>query len=78
MDSKYERLPGLCHYCGMLNHEIWECIAKGKDVREGYTKENSYRPRLMAASSFRRGYKWKERDEGPRNDGAWRMRCLAD
>lgn len=64
VDYKYERLPCLCHYCGMLDHEIRECPSKSKDVMEGCIKENSYGPWMAAASSFRRGYKWMERNEG--------------
>lgn len=64
VDYKYERLPVLCHYCGMLDHEIRECPSKSKDVLEGCVKEVSYGSWMAAAPSFRRGYKWKERDQG--------------
>ncbi|KAH7841895.1 hypothetical protein Vadar_013209 [Vaccinium darrowii] len=70
VDYKYERLPLFCHYCGLIDHEIQECSVKSKDVMEGYVKENSYGPWMAAASSFRRGYKWKERDQG--NQRRWR------
>lgn len=59
VDYKYERLPAFCHYCGMLDHDVRDCMVKSKDVVAGVTKENAYGAWLAASQSFRRGYKWK-------------------
>ncbi|XP_058180206.1 uncharacterized protein At4g02000-like [Rhododendron vialii] len=59
VDYKYERLPGLCHYCGMLDHDIRECTTRNKDVLEDCIKGNAYGPWMTATPSFRKGYRWK-------------------
>ncbi|KAH7848205.1 hypothetical protein Vadar_030754 [Vaccinium darrowii] len=69
VDYKYERLPILCHYCGMLDHEIRECPSKSKDVLEGCVKKVSYGSWMAATPSFWRGYKWKDNQGSQRRWG---------
>ncbi|KAG5557827.1 hypothetical protein RHGRI_007912 [Rhododendron griersonianum] len=59
VDYKYERLLAFCHYCGMLDHDVRDCMVKSKDVVAGVTKENAYGAWLAASQGFQRGYKWK-------------------
>ncbi|KAF7152056.1 hypothetical protein RHSIM_Rhsim01G0174000 [Rhododendron simsii] len=43
------------------------CQAKGRGMLEGYVKENAYEPWLIAAQSYRRGFRWKEKEAGSFN-----------
>ncbi|KAF7113266.1 hypothetical protein RHSIM_RhsimUnG0142900 [Rhododendron simsii] len=42
-------------------------LAKGRGMLEGYVKENAYEPWLIAAQSYRRGFRWKDKEAGSLN-----------
>lgn len=39
---QYEKLPILCHYCGLIGHDDNVCVAKDRDLHAGLVRDNQY------------------------------------
>lgn len=53
---QYEKLPILCHYCGLIGHDDKVCVDKDKDLQAGCLRENQFGAWLRASpvKAFRR------------------------
>ncbi|XP_070057657.1 uncharacterized protein [Nicotiana tomentosiformis] len=48
IELRYENLPYVCYYCGMLGHNDKNCVQKEKDIRAGTIKGDQFGPWLRA------------------------------
>lgn len=46
---RYEKLPILYHYCGVVGHDDRACMVKHQDAKDGTVKENQYDGWLKAS-----------------------------
>ncbi|KAH7850130.1 hypothetical protein Vadar_028349 [Vaccinium darrowii] len=46
---RYEKLPILCHYCGVVGHDDCACVVKHNEVKSGIVKETQYGGWLKAS-----------------------------
>ncbi|KAH7850302.1 hypothetical protein Vadar_030700 [Vaccinium darrowii] len=47
---RYEKLPVLCHYCGVVGHDDRACMIKNQEAKDGIVKEDQYGGWMKASS----------------------------
>ena len=64
MKFKYERLPLFCHYCGILGHDVKNCVEHFTATKNGGTIDYQYGDFLKAMGGRARGGPFERKTGG--------------